>query len=448
VRGVGAIVAGALLVGCAWATLPRETTRGEAGAAVPEATPAERLLLIRGASVMTGAGPTLPRGDVLVRGGRIEAVAASVAAPPGAEVIDATGRWITPGLIDPHSHLGVYPVPFVAAHADGNELSGPLQAALKAGDAFWPGDPAIRAAVAGGVTTVLVLPGSANLIGGRGATLRLRPGLATRDLALPDAPPAIKLACGENPKRLYGIERKVAPTTRMAEVALLRRELDRARAWNAKTPDPKAEREADKEALASVLRGETLIQNHCYRADEMLLRLEVFGEFGTRPRAFHHAVEAYKIRDVLAREGVGAVVWADWWGIKFELLDATPLNAALLEQAGVRVALHSDSPYDGQRLNQEAAKAMAAGLRAGIAITREQALRWITANPAWVLGIDERTGTLEPGKDADLVLWSADPFSVYAKADRVWSEGRLVYDRADARVWPVSDYELGRGGAQ
>ncbi len=403
--------------------------------------------MLRAASVMTGAGPALPRADVLVRGGRIEAVAASLDAPPGAEVIDAAGRWVTPGIVDPHSHLGVYAVPYVGAHADGNEMSGPLQAALRAGDAFWPGDPAIRAAVAGGVTTALVLPGSANLIGGRGATLRLRPGLAARDLAFPDAPPALKLACGENPKRLYGIERKTAPTTRMAEVAMLRRELERARVWNAKAPDPKAEREYDKEALASVLRGETLVQNHCYRADEMLLRLDVFAEFGAKPRAFHHAVEAYKIREALAREGVGAVVWADWWGVKLELLDATPLNAALLEQAGVRVALHSDSPYDDQRLNQEAAKAMAAGLRAGIPVTREQALRWITANPAWVLGVEARTGTLEPGKDADLVLWSADPFSVYARADRVWSEGRLIYDRADPSVWPVSDYELGRGGA-
>lgn len=435
-----------MLVGCAWATLPRETARGEAVTAVTEAA-AGNALLLRGASVMTGAGPTLPRGDVLVRDGRIEAVGAQLEAPADAEVVDASGRWITPGLIDPHSHLGVYPLPYAQAHADGNELSGPLQAALRASDAFWPGDPAIRAAVAGGVTTALVLPGSANLIGGRGATLRLRPGKAAADLAFAGAPPGMKLACGENPKRLYGIERKTAPTTRMAEVAMLRRELEKARAWSAKPPDPNAEREYDKEALASVLRGETLIQNHCYRADEMLLRLELFHEFGTRPRAFHHAVEAYKIRDALAREGVGAVVWADWWGVKLELLDATPANAALLEEAGVRVALHSDSPYDDQRLNQEAAKALAAGLRAGIPVTREMALRWITANPAWVLGIEARTGTLEPGKDADLVLWSADPFSVYARAERVWSEGKLVYDRADPRVWPVSDYELGRGGA-
>jgi imidazolonepropionase-like amidohydrolase len=178
----------------------------------------------------------------------------------------------------------------------------------------------------------------------------------------------------------------------------------------------------------------------------MLLRLEVFGEFGTKPRAFHHAVEAYKIREALAEAGVGAVVWADWWGYKLEMLDAVPANAALLEQAGVRVSLHSDSPDDGQRLNQEAAKALAAGRRAGIELTREQALRWITANPAWILGIEDRVGTLEPDRDADVVVWSGDPFSVYTKADLVLGRGRVLYDRSDPKLYPRSDYELGREG--
>jgi imidazolonepropionase-like amidohydrolase len=228
----------------------------------------------------------------------------------------------------------------------------------------------------------------------------------------------------------------------MAEVALLRQKLENARAY--KQEDGKA-RDYATDALARVLRGEILVQNHCYRADEMLLRLDLFAEFGSAPRAFHHAVEAYKIRDQLARAGVGAVVWADWGGLKMELVDAVPANAALLEQAGVRVALHSDSPYDIQRLNQEAAKAMTAGRRAGIPVEREAALRWITANPAWILGIDARTGTLEPGKDADVVVWSGDPFSVYAHAERVFIAGRPVYDRAQPGA-PRSDFELGLRG--
>jgi imidazolonepropionase-like amidohydrolase len=227
--------------------------------------------------------------------------------------------------------------------------------------------------------------------------------------------------------------------TRMAEVAMLRQRFENARAYKPSDDKP---RDFAAEALAGVLKGEILAQNHCYRADEMLVRLDLYAEFGARPRAFHHAVEAYKIRDQLARAGVGAVVWADWAGLKLELEDAIPANAALLDAAGVRVALHSDSPYDIQHLNQEAAKAMAAGRRAGLEVTREAALRWITANPAWVLGIDGRVGTLEPGKDADLVLWSGDPFSVYTRADRVWIEGRPVFDRANPGL-PRSDFELG-----
>ena len=163
----------------------------------------------------------------------------------------------------------------------------------------------------------------------------------------------------------------------------------------------------------------------------------------TRPRAFHHAVEAYKIRDQLAEAEVGAVVWVDWWGSKLEMLDSVPANAALLDAAGVRVALHSDSAYDVQHLNQEAAKAMAAGWRAGLEVEPEDAIRWVTAHPAWILGIDDRTGTLEAGKDADVVVWSGNPFSVYAHADLVFINGGLVYDRARPGSYRISDFELG-----
>jgi len=250
------------------------------------------------------------------------------------------------------------------------------------------------------------------------------------------------MACGENPKRVYG--KKGGPSTRMGEVALLRKELEAARVYEP-DKDEKGKKAADhgKAALAAVLDGKILIQNHCYRADEMLLRLDLFREFDVKPRAFHHAVEAYKIRDTLAAEDVGAVVWADWWGVKMELLDAVPASAALLDSAGARVALHSDSPVDVQILNQQAAVALAAGLRAGIQVDRDRAIRWVTANPAWVLGIEKQVGTLEPDKEADLVVWSEDPFSVYAQADLVFIAGEPVYDRAHPRAHPLSDFELG-----
>jgi imidazolonepropionase-like amidohydrolase len=429
---------------------------------VPEAVLVEPLpgpapaLLLRGASVMTAAGPTLPVADVLVRDRKIAAVGPALEAPPGARVVELTGRWITPGLIDPHTHIGVYPLPYVRAHADGNETSGPFQPELRVEEGLWPQDPAIRRAVVGGVTTIHVLPGSANLVGGEGLTLRLRPGRSTREMRFEGAPRTMKMACGENPKRVYGRKRK-APVTRMGEVALLRHRLEEARAYRAERSEVPSGAESEskpeakdfaKEALAGVLSGEILIQNHCYRADEMLVRLDLFDEFEIRPRAFHHATEAYKIADRLREAGVGAVVWSDWWGggrgaSKMEMLDMVGANAALLDVAGVVVALHSDSPTDIQRLNQEAAKALASGLRAGLDVDRDRAIRWVTANAAWVLGIEDQVGTIEPGRVADLVVWSGDPFSVYSRAERVFIEGEVVYDRANPDLYPVSDFELG-----
>jgi imidazolonepropionase-like amidohydrolase len=402
---------------------------------------AEPELLLRGATVMTAAGPTLERADVWLRGASIVSVGPALQVPPGLPTVDVSGRWITPGLIDPHSHMGVYPVPGVAAHSDGNESSGPLKPEVRAIESFWPQDPAIRRAVAGGVTTIHALPGSANLVGGQGVTLSLVPARSAEAMRFPGAPTTMKMACGENPKRVYG-ERRQAPVTRMGEVAMLRGALEEARAWE---PDPKKPLDHGKQALKRAIAGEILIQNHCYRADEMLLRIALFDEFGTRPRAFHHAVEAYKIRARLAETQVGAVVWADWWGAKLEVLDAVPAAAALLHEAGVRVSLHSDSPLDVQRLNQQAAAALAAGRRAGLSQDGDDAIRWITANPAWVLGIEEQVGTLEPGKRADLVVWSADPLSVYARALRVYNGGMLVHEREGDRRFPRSDFELGTG---
>jgi len=404
------------------------------------------VLLLRGAHVLTAAGQSLERGDVLIEGERIAAVAPEITPPVGARTLDLSGRWITPGLIDPHSHLGVAPVPNLRAQSDANELTGPIQPALRARDAFWPQDPALRSAAAGGVTLIHVLPGSGNIIGGQGVSLHVRPSLDgdIRALEVPDAPTTLKLACGENPKRAYGA-RGSAPASRMGIEAALRQALEDARAY---APEKNAPRQLQAEVLQRVLAGEILIQNHCYRADEMQRRIELFDEFGIRPRAFHHAVEAYKMADVLAAQDIAVVLWADWWGRKLEMLDAIPAGAALLDRAGVRVALHSDSPDDIQRLNQQAARALAAGRRAGIEIDRDRALRWITRNPAWVLGIEDRYGSIEVGKHADLAVWSGDPFSVYSRAELVFSDGQLIFDRADPERFPVSDFEIGSEAAR
>ena len=429
------ILLAVLLVGC-----------GSLGLRDPEPRPEphDPGLILRGANVMTAAGPTQMGTDILIRGGKIAAVGRGLA-PAGAKVLDLPDRWITPGLIDPHSHIGVYAQPSVRAHSDGNESSGPFKPEVRAQDGFWPQDPTIRRAIAGGTTTIHVLPGSANLVGGEGVTLRLKPAATVQEMKFPDAPRTMKMACGENPKRVYGRGRKSAPVTRMGEVALLRQKLEDAKAYNAKRQSEKGAPKVDhgKAALADVITGKVLIQNHCYRADEMRLRIELFREFGIRPRAFHHATEAYKIADVLREQNVAAVVWADWGPMKMEMLDMVPANAALLEVAGARVALHSDSPRDVQHMNQEAAKALAAGERAGLAVDRDQAIRWVTANPAWVLGIEDRTGTIEVGKDADLVVWSDDPLSIYSRPHRVYIEGELVYDRLNPDLFPVSDFELG-----
>ena len=452
-----------LLLGCSAASSSAarpSTTPAPVAAAAPAAGSAERPqypstyhrhptppVLIRNATVLTGAGPELDHASVLLAEGKIVAVGADVAAPAGAAVIDGTGKFVTPGIIDAHSHLGVYAAPATPAEADGNEATNPVTAQVWAEHSFWPQDPQIPLAVAGGVTVIQALPGSANLIGGRSAILRLVPARTVQEMKYPGAPYGLKMACGENPKRVY---KKTGPSTRMGNMAGYRAafiEAERYRAkwdaWLKSRSGPPPDRDLKLETLAEVLRGRILVQVHCYRADEMAQMIDLGREFGFKIRAFHHAVEAYKIADILAREGIASAVWDDWWGFKMESFDGIPENAALLERAGARVIMHSDSPDGIQRLNQEAAKAMYAGRRAGIPISREQAIRWITANPAWALGIDSTTGTLEPGKEADVVVWSGDPFSVYTRALEVYNDGWLIFDRTDpAHQWKT-DFNLG-----
>jgi imidazolonepropionase-like amidohydrolase len=429
--------------------------------------------LLRGAAVMTATGKIYARADLLVEDSKIVEVGENLAVPEGATVVDLTGKTLTPGIIDTHSHIGVYAAPGLTAHSDGNEAVAPNTAGVRAADGYFPQDPQIDRARAGGITTMQILPGSANLFGGRTFTVRLHPGARSSDDArFPGAPEGLKIACGENPKRVYG--QKSGPQTRMGNVAGHREAFQRAAEyqrtwakyhkdmseWTAEKDKPKKSSEdhdknkgkkPDKpqppardfalETLVKVIRGEILVHNHCYRADEMVIMLDLAATYGFKIRSFHHATDAYKIADRLAAAGTSASVWADWWGFKAESFDGIRENAALLTKAGARAIIHSDSPVGIQRLNQEAAKAMHAGRRAGIEITDDQALRWITANAAWALGIDDRTGSLEPGKLADLVVWNTTPFSVYAVAEQVWIGGELVYQRG--KLEPRTDFELG-----
>ena len=405
-------------------------------------------VVIRNATIMTAAGQEIQGGSIVLRDGRIVAVGTTVEAPADAVVVDGTGKWVTPGVIDTHSHIGVYAAPGTQAESDGNEATNPVTAEVWAEHSFWPQDPQIPLAIAGGVTTIQALPGSANLIGGRSAVMKLVPGRTVQEMKFPGARYGLKMACGENPKRVYANR---GPSTRMGNMAGYRAAFIQAEQyrrrwdkWNKDhSGDPPA-RDLRMESLAEVLRGNIYVQNHCYRADEMVQMLDLAHEFGFRIRSFHHAVEAYKIADILAREGTAVSIWADWWGFKEEAMDGIYENAALVQQAGGRPVIHSDDASGIQRLNQEAAKAMYHGRRAGIQITRDQALRWFTANPAWVLGLDSIVGTLEVGKMADVVLWSADPLSVYARALQVYNDGWLVYDRNDPARQPKTDFSIGQ----
>ena len=404
-------------------------------------------VLIRNATVLTAAGPELRNASVLFQDGTIVAVGGTVQAPANATVVDGSGKWVTPGIIDTHSHIGVYAAPGTQAEGDGNEATNPNTAEVWAEHSIWPQDPQIPLAIAGGVTVMQVLPGSANLIGGRSAIVRLVPARTVQEMKFPDAPYGVKMACGENPKRVY---QNRGPSTRMGNMAGYRAAYMQAeryrQRWDKWMKDKKGdppERDLRSETLAGVLRGEIYVQNHCYRADEMAQMLDLAREFGFTIRSFHHGVEAYKVADLLAQAGTAASVWSDWGGFKMEAFDQVVENLALLTQAGAKAVLHTDSPDGIQRMNQDMAKAFYAGVRAGIPLTREQAIQWITVNPAWALGIDRMTGTLEQGKMADVVLWSGDPFSVYAKAEKVWNEGWLLFDRLDPKKQYKTDFNLG-----
>ena len=419
-------------------------------------------VLLDNATVLTGTGARLENADVLMADGRIVAVGAGLELPAGATRVDATGKWVTPGIIDVHSHLGVYPSPGVRAHSDGNEATSPVTANVWAEHSVWPQDPGFAAALAGGVTSLQILPGSANLVGGRGVTLKNVPATSYQAMKFPGAPWGMKMACGENPQRVYG--EKGGPSTRMGNIAGYRAafidaaeylakhkpDAPKKRSWfGADEPDSASDtggkRDLKLDTLAGAINGDILVHIHCYRADEMTTMLDLADEFGFKVAAFHHGVEAYKLADRLAEEGTCAALWADWWGFKMEAFDGIQENIALVDRpAGSCAIVHSDSEEGIQRLNQEAAKVMAHARLAGIEITPEHAIGWLTANPAKSMGILERTGTLEPGKMADVVVWNGTPFSVYAQAEQVYIDGARLYDRADPSRQPEADFMLGQ----
>jgi imidazolonepropionase-like amidohydrolase len=414
-------------------------------------------VLIRNATVMTAAGPTMEHASVLLRDGKIAAVGTNLTVPEGATVVDGTGKWVTPGFIDVHSHLGVDAAPLVEALANYNEFTDPNTAQVWAEHSIWPQDPQFGLALAGGVTTIEILPGSANLFGGRGVVVRNVSSRTVQGMKLPGASYALKMACGENPKGAYGGKGQ-APSTEMGNMAGYREGWIAAKEykrkwdeWRESGADPAKmpHRDLRLETLMSVLDGQTRVQMHCYRADEMAQIIDLSHEFGYKVAAFHHAVEAYKVRDLLKKEGICAAMWYDDWGFKMEAYDGIRQNIALVAVDGGCAVLHTDDPYYIQRMNQDAAKSLEAGLEAGIQLDRDDAIKWITINPAKALGIDDQTGSLVAGKRADVVVWSGDPFSVYTKAEKVYLDGALLFDR-ESGLRPVSDFMLGqrRGGVR
>ena len=402
--------------------------------------------LLKNANIYDGEGNEFLGYDLLIKNGKIEAIGSDLDTRTENVIeYDLSGMWVTPGIIDLHSHMGVYSAPGVKSSSDGNESTSPVTADVWAEHSVWTQDPQFSLALQGGVTTFHVLPGSANLIGGRGTTFKNVQSNTVQGMKYPDAPHSLKMACGENPKRVYG-SRRQAPSTRMGNVAGYRKAWIKAskykqnmNSYESKSAEAKEivsppTRDLEMDTLAGVLDGEILVQNHCYRAEEMAMMIDIAKEFGYKITAFHHAVEAYKIADLLADNNICGALWADWWGFKHEAYDMVQENIAIIDQArngsGCAV-VHSDDAIGIQHLNQEAAKALAAGNRAGFNISKARAMRWITSNPAKAAGIEETTGSLVKGKNADVVIWNKNPFSVYAIAQKVFIDGNLMFDRQD-----------------
>ncbi|MDT7857658.1 amidohydrolase family protein [Rubrivirga sp. S365] len=389
-------------------------------------------VLLRGGTVHTVTNGTIENADVLVRDGTIAAVGQGLDAPRGVRVVDVAGRHVTPGIIDAHSHIALSSV---------NEATNAVVAEVQMRDALDPADVGIYRALAGGVTTIHTMHGSANPVGGENETIKLRWGTLDPDGMLFDgAPRTIKFALGENPTRVHGRGRGVRPATRMGVEQVYREAFTDARAYAA------AQAEAEQagralppynrrlETLAAILAGDVLVHSHSYRADEILMLMEVFRDFGIDRLTFQHGNEAFKVAPELAAFGAGASVFSDWGSYKFEVYYSTAYNAAVLVRNGVRTSVNSDDAGLIRYLYHEAAKTQRYG-----DLSDDEALALVTINPAWQLGIDDRVGSIEVGKDADLAVFAEHPLSVYTRVDMTFVDGVPRFDRArdgdDQRVF-------------
>jgi len=384
-------------------------------------------VLIKNATVLTAIHGTLENTDILIRDGKIAKIGKGLTAGSGAKVIDATGKFVTPGIIDCHSHTMMDAI---------NEGSLSVTSMTRIRDVLNPTDIAIYRALAGGVTSANLLHGSANAIGGQNSTVKFKFGKPIEDFLIPDAPPGIKFAMGENPKRSSQTfqpgQTPRYPRTRMGTLEVMRDAFVRARdykqAWddyNAKKTKIPPRRDIELEPLVEVLEGKRLVHAHGYRSDEHLNLMLLADEFGFKVATLQHGLEAYKIAPEIARRGTGVSIFADSWSYKLEAYDSIPYNAYILWKNGVVVSINSDSDERMRRLNLDAAKVTKYG-----GVPEEEALKMVTLNPAKQLGIDKRTGSIEQGKDGDIVIWTAHPFSVYSRVDMTLIEGDVYFDRA------------------
>jgi imidazolonepropionase-like amidohydrolase len=404
--------------------------RARAANASAAAADAPAVLLIQNATILTVSHGTIERGSILIKDGKIAEVGSSVKVPKDAQVIDAGGQFVMPGIIDCHSHIAV--------DGDVNEGSISVSSIVNIADVLDPDDIAIYRDLAGGVTTANVLHGSANAIGGQTIVIKLRWGQPAAKLPFEGALPGIKFALGENPKRSNGRSGRAPryPTTRMGVEETIRGAFAEARdykaAWDSynkrvaggdKNVIP-PRRDLRLEPLVEVLEGKRYVHSHCYREDEILMLLRVAKEFGFKVRTFQHVLEGYKVADEIAAAGAGASTFSDWWAYKVEAYDAIPYNAALMTRRGVLVSINSDDAEEATHLNQEAAKSIKFG-----GLSHDEALKLVTLNPAIQLGIDKRVGSIDPGKDADLVIYNHDPLSAYAVVQKTLIDGRVYFDR-------------------
>jgi imidazolonepropionase-like amidohydrolase len=401
-----------------------ERTRAQKAPAPPET-------LIRNATVLTITHGALANTDVLIRSGKIAAIGKNLKAAADARVIDATGKYVMPGIVDCHSHSMLDAI---------NEGSISVSSMARTRDVLNPTDVDLYRELAGGVTTLNLLHGSANSIGGQTTTVKIKYGRPIEDFIFPGAPPGIKFALGENPKRSSSTpqpgQQRRYPATRMGVEETIRDAFVRARDYKKSWDEYRAavakgarnaippRRDLQLEPLVEVLEGKRYVHSHCYRADEILMLMNIADEFGFKVRTFQHVLEGYKVAKEIAQHGAGASTFADFWGYKIEAYDAIAYNTAIMVRHGVVTSVNSDSNERARRLNIEAAKAMHYG-----DLTEEEALKLITINPAWQLGIQDRVGSIEVGKDADLAIWTAHPLSVYARVETTFVDGEVFFDR-------------------